>query len=205
MLLLKIANKSIFSSNFISQNYIQYFVHKIKVLTFIKKETMSFYLNWLILFMLTKLYIIKIKTNYFISYMLLSFINKQKLINYVISINLSSTNTLININSINGNPKLFYSAGMFNLQKIQKIRQPKAIITILRALLLKSKIFKTKPVALHFNNLSFNHQSYIFKQLKQKFFIKTIVSYNYNPHNGCRQKKKKRIKVRTRTKKLMKE
>jgi ribosomal protein S11 len=110
------------------------------------------------------------------------------------------TNTLINVNDIKGNPKFFYSAGMFKLQKRQKIRQPKAIFTILRALLLKSKIFKTKPVAIHFNNLFFNYQSYILKKLKQKIFAKLIISYIYRPHNGCRLKKKKRIKIRTRSK-----
>ena len=88
------------------------------------------------------------------------------------------------------------------LQKKQKTRQPKAIITILRALLLKSKFFKTKPVAVHFNNLFFNHQSYIFKKLKQKIFTKLVTSYLYKAHNGCRLKKKKRIKIRTRTRKL---
>jgi len=80
---------------------------------------------------------------------------------------------------------------MFNLQKKQKIRQPKAMILILRALLLKSKIFKTKPVAIHFNNLFSNYQSYIFKKLKSKIFIKLIVSYTFSSHNGCRLKKKK--------------
>jgi ribosomal protein S11 len=145
------------------------------------------------------------KTNYLISYIYISFFNNHKLISYVININLSSTNTLININNIKGNPKFFYSAGMFNLQKKQKIRQPKAIIIILRALLLKSKIFKTKPVAVHFNNLFFNYQSYIFKKLKQKIFTKLVISYNFRSHNGCRLKKKKRIKIRTRTRKLLKE
>lgn len=202
MLILKIANKSFFSFNSIIQNFIRYLLHKIEVLKFIKKETFSYYLRWLILFSFTKLHTIKLKNNYFISDILFSFFNKQKLINYVLNINLSSTNTLININNIKGNPKFFYSAGMFNLQKKQKIKQPKAIITILRTILLKSKIFKTKPVALHFNNLFFNHQSYIFKKLKQKMFINLIMSYNYKPHNGCRLKKKKRIKIRTRTKKL---
>ena len=81
------------------------------------------------------------------------------------NIHLSSTNTVVNINNIKGNPKFFYSAGMFSLQKI---RQLKAIMTILRTSLLKSKIYKTKPVAVHFNNLFFNYQSYIFKKLKQK-------------------------------------
>ena len=135
-------------------------------------------------------------------YIYFSFFNNQKLISYIISIKLFSTNTLINVNTIKGNPKFFYSAGMFNLQKTQKIRQPKAVITILRALLLKSKAFKTKPVAVHFNNLFFNHQSYIFKKLNQKIFTKLVISYVYRSHNGCRLKKKKRIKIRTRTRKL---
>lgn len=202
MLSLKIANKSFFSSNLINQNYFKHLFSKIKILKFIKKETFSFYLSWLILFTFTKLYHIKTKINYFTAYILFSFFTHQKLISYVINVNLSLTNTLINVNDIKGNPKFFYSAGMFNLQKTQKVRQPKAIITILKSLLVKMKVFRTKPVALHFNNLFFNHQSYIYKKLKRKIFIKLVTSYNYHPHNGCRLKKKKRIKIRTRTKKL---
>jgi small subunit ribosomal protein S11 len=165
----------------------------------------SFYASWLLFFIFTNLYKLKTKTNHFLSYIYISFFNHCKLISHVININLSSTNTIININNIKGNPKLFYSAGMFGLQKKQKTRQPKAIILILRALLLKSKIFKTKPVAVHFNNLFFNHQSYIFKKLKQKIFTKLVRSYSSFPHNGCRLRKKKRIKIRTRTRKLPKE
>jgi len=194
MLSLKIANKSSFSSNLINQNYFKHLFSKIKILKFIKKETFSFYLSWLILFTFTKVYHIKTKLNYFTSYILFSFFTHQKLISYIININLSLTNTLINVNDIKGNPKFFYSAGMFNLQKTQKVRQPKAIIIILKALLEKIKIFRTKPVALHFNNLFFNHQSYIYKKLKQKIFIKLVTSYNYHPHNGCRLKKKKELK-----------
>jgi ribosomal protein S11 len=199
MLLLKIVNKSLFSHNLTIHNYIKHLYHNIEILKFVKKETFSFYVRWLLLFIFTNLYNLKMKTYSFVSYIYFSYFNNQKLISYIISINLFSTNTLINVNNIKGNPKFFYSAGMFNLQKKQKIRQPKAIITILRALLLKAKIFKTKPVALHFNNLFFNHQSYIFKKLKQKIFTKLIISYIYRSHNGCRLKKKKRIKIRTRT------
>lgn len=202
MLLLKIANKSFSSHDLINYNYIKHLVHNIEVLEFVKKETFSFYARWLFLFIFTNLYNLKIKTNYFASCIALSFFINQKLISYVININLSLTNTLINVNDIKGNPKFFYSAGMFSLQKNQKTRQPKAIITILRALLAKSKIFKVKPVAVHFNNVFFNHQSYIFKKLKQKIFMKLVTSYNFRSHNGCRLKKKKRIKIRTRTRKL---
>jgi len=194
MLLLKIANKSFSSHDLINYNYIKHLVHNIEVLEFVKKETFSFYARWLFLFIFTNLYNLKIKTNYFASCIALSFFINQKLISYVININLSLTNTLINVNDIKGNPKFFYSAGMFSLQKRQKTRQPKAIITILRALLSKSKSFKIKPVAVHFNNLFFNHQSYIFKKLKQKVFIKLVTSYSYRPHNGCRLKKKNELK-----------
>jgi len=120
MLLLKIVNKSFFLHNLINHNYIKYLFHNIKILEFIKEDTFSYYVQWLFLFMFTNLYNLKVKTNYFMSHMSLSFFNHQKLISYVININLSSTNTLINLNDIKGNPKFFYSAGMFNLQKKTK-------------------------------------------------------------------------------------
>jgi ribosomal protein S11 len=202
MLLLKIAKNSFLSHNGITQNYIKYTSRIIKALDFIKDETFSYYAQWLLLFWFTNLYNLKMKANYFIIYLHSSFFDNQKLLSYVINISLSATNTVINVSSIKGNPKFFYSAGMFNLQKRQKTRQPKAIITILRALLLKSKILKTKPVAVQFNNIFSNHQSYIFKKLKRKVFAKLVTSYLYGPHNGCRLKKKKRIKIRTRTRKL---
>jgi len=200
ILLLKIVNKSFFLHNLTTCNYTKNLFHSVEILKFGKEKTLSFYVRWLLLFVFSNSHNLKIKTNYFISYIYFSFLNSQKLISYVISVNSLPTNTLINVNDIKGNPKFFYSAGMFKLQKRQKIRQPKAIFTILRALLLKSKIFKTKPVAIHFNNLFFNYQSYILKKLKQKIFAKLIISYIYRPHNGCRLKKKKRIKIRTRSK-----
>ena len=202
MFLLKILNKSFIPSNLIFQNRIKYFIHKIEILEFIKKETLSFYSNWFILFFYTKCYALKKQTNYFITSLYTFFFNRQKLISYVINIHLSPTNTFVNVNTIKGYPKSFFSAGMFNFQKKQKTKQPKAVITILRALLSKFKNYKAIPVALHFNNLFSNQQSYILKRLKQKVFIKLIKSYNNASHNGCRLKKKKRLKIRTRTKKL---
>ena len=157
-------------------------------------------MRWLFLYISINAFKLKTKINYFISYIYVSFYQSQKLINYTINISQSETNTLINLNDIKGNPRFFYSAGMLNLQKKEKIRQPKVTILLLRALLLRSKTFKIKPAALHFNNLFFGCQSYIFKKLKQKIFVKLITNYNCNPHNGCRLRKKKRIKIRTKTK-----
>lgn len=198
MFLLKITNKVFSSYNATIQNYTKYLLHKVKTLRFVNKEIFSFYTHRILLFIFINLYYLKVKTNYLIWYIRTSFFNNKKLISYIININVSLTNTLINVNNIKGAPKFFYSAGMFNLQKKQKIRQPKAMILILKALLLKSKIFKTKPVAIHFNNLFSNYQSYIFKKLKRKIFIKLIISYIFGSHNGCRLRKRKRIKTRTR-------
>lgn len=200
MLLLKIVNKSFFLHKLATYDYTKNLFRNIKILKFVKKESFSFFVRSLVLLIVANIYNLKMKTSYFISHIYFSCFNNQKLISYVININIFTTNTLINMNSIKGDPKIFYSAGMFKLQKKQKTRQPKAIFTILRALLLKSKIFKTKPVAVHFNNLFFNYQSYILKKLKQKIFAKLIISYIYRPHNGCRLRKKKRIKIRTRAK-----
>jgi len=202
MFLLKIINKSFSPLNWTSQNRIKYFLYKIEILEFIKKEIFSFYASWLMLFVYLRFCALKKQISYFIFSLYTFFFNQQKLISYVMNINLSLTNTFVNLNTIKGHPKFFYSAGMFSFQKKQKIKQPKAVITILKALLSKFKICKAKPAALHFNNLFYNQQSYILKRLKQKIFIKLVMSYNYSSHNGCRLKKKKRIKIRTRTRRL---
>ena len=199
MFLLKIVNKSIFSVKLIFYNHVRCLFHNVQILKFIKKEMFSFFMRWLLLYILINVFKLKTKINYFIKYIYVSFCQNQKLINYTININQSETNTFINLNDIKGNPRFFYSAGMLNLQKKEKISQPKATILLLRALLLRSKTFKIRPVALHFSNLFFSHQLYIFKKLKQKIFVKLITNYNYNSHNGCRLRKKKRIKIRTKT------
>ena len=200
MLLLKIVNKLLLSHNLINYNSVKHLCSIIGILIFTRKEMFTFFVRWLLLFVSTNSYSLHGKANYFVSYIYFSSFYNQKLISYIININLLPTNTLININNIKGNPTFFYSAGMLSLQKKQKTRQPKAILLILRALLMKFKLFRTNPVAIHINNLFSNDQVYILKKLKQKIFMKLIVSYRNRPHNGCRLKKRKRIKIRTRTK-----
>ena len=65
MLLLKIVNKSFFSSNYIFQNYVKYLFYKIKILELVKKETLFFYLSWMIIFVYTKFYALKKKKKLF--------------------------------------------------------------------------------------------------------------------------------------------
>jgi len=122
---------------------------------------------------------------------------KKNLISYIINVNLSPTNTLVNVTDIDGNPKVSFSAGLVNLTKTQKRTQPMALISIFKALLINAKFLVNKPVAFFFKNTKPFYESLIIKALKDKLFIKSIQSYNLSPHNGCRPKKLKRIKRRT--------
>ena len=70
-------------------------------------------------------------------------IAKESLISYIININLSPTNTLVNVTDVKGNPKLSFSAGLIKLTKKQKKAQPMALINIFKVLLLKARFLKT--------------------------------------------------------------
>ena len=199
MFLLKILNKPFLITNLTLLNLKKSLSRIINILIFIQDDALPFFMRWIFVITITNFYHLKGKINYFLWYCYLSVFENQKLIRYILSINLSITNTIINFNNIKGQPRFFYSAGMFQLQKKQKIRQPKAVVIILQTLLLKAKIFKTKPAAIHFNDLYIIYQSYLLKKLKQKIFVKLVVSHSYQSHNGCRLKKKKRLKIRTNT------
>ena len=118
---------------------------------------------------------------------------KQNLVRYIIHVNLTRTNTLISITDIKGNVKLFNSSGQVNLRGKQKTKQPVALINILKRVLLKTKFMQDEPLAIHFKNTRSHYEAFIIKMLKTKFFIKTIRSYNTQPHNGCRARKIKRF------------
>ena len=122
---------------------------------------------------------------------------KQDLISFIINIRFSGTNTLINITDIKGNPKISFSSGLIGLKGRQKKFQPAAIINIFKILFIKAKFLSGKPVAIHFRNVQLYYESLIIGMLKNKVFIKSIRSYNLYPHNGCRPRKLKRFKRRT--------
>lgn len=122
---------------------------------------------------------------------------KENLLSYIININFSLTNTLINVTDINGNVKKSFSAGYVSLTKKQKRVQPLAVAKILNFLLFKSRFLKHKFVALHFRNVRTYYQKLIIKWLGNKVFLKSVQTFNFLPHNGCRPKKIRRFKRRT--------
>jgi len=120
--------------------------------------------------------------------------NDPKLISYIIIINMSLTNTLVNLVDTKGNLLLSLSAGQINFKGKQKRKQPTVLIALLKELLIKTKFVGNKPIAVHFKNTKFYHESIVISMLSEKFFIQFIKSYNLLPHNGCRPKKLKRLK-----------
>ena len=122
---------------------------------------------------------------------------KQNLVSYVIHINLTSTNTIVTITSVEGEVITSMSSGMIGLTKFQKRSHPVALMSIFKSILLKSKFLKNSVVALHFRNVKRFNELFFIKALKNLFLIKSFQSSNLTPHNGCRPKKIKKIKRRT--------
>jgi ribosomal protein S11 len=121
----------------------------------------------------------------------------HNVVKYVIKVILSTTNIIINITDIKGNVILSISAGTLKLTKFQKRKQPTALLSVLKLLFLKATFLRNKAVAIHFRNVKRFHESLFINSLKTKLFIKSFQSYNLSAHNGCRPKKIKRVKRRT--------
>jgi ribosomal protein S11 len=122
---------------------------------------------------------------------------KQNLNNYIIKINATKTNTFLNITDSKGNLKLSFSAGKLGLKKRQKIAQPNALIQLLKKVFLRAKFLENKTIGLQFRSIKPSHELLVLNMLKNIVFITSIRSYNLYPHNGCRPKKLKRFKRRT--------
>ena len=122
---------------------------------------------------------------------------KQNPINYVLTLNISQTNTLINLSSPDGKPLISLSGGSINLKKRQKKLQPLALINLLKSLILIANFTKDKYIAIHFKNVKSYYESLVIDLLKKVILIKSIKSSNLQPHNGCRPKKLKKFKRRT--------
>jgi len=139
-----------------------------------------------------------VKSLWFIYYLSLKenkfFKIENNLIIYIIVINNLKTNTLINVNDINGKNFLSISSGNLGYKGKQKIKQPIVFISLLKLLIKKMNFLKNKSIVLHFKNIKPYLKLFLINQLKLKFFIKKIRNYSLNSFNGCRPKKIKRLR-----------
>jgi len=112
---------------------------------------------------------------------------------YIINISFSKANTIINVSDIQGNLKLFYSAGSVQLSGKQKRKRRIAILKLISLVLKKATFLGRKPIALHLNNVNF-YKNLIVRKLKRNLYIRIIKIFNQTPYNGCRKKKLRRKK-----------
>merc|ERR1712125_132649 len=96
--------------------------------------------------------------------------NSQDLINYIIHINFSESNTLVNVTDINGLSKIMLSSGVVGLKGKQKKFQPTAIVKLLKVMFSRVKFIGEKPVAIHFTNARRYHILLAIKLLKKNVF-----------------------------------
>ena len=122
---------------------------------------------------------------------------KKNLVSFIIKINLTKTNTIVTITDTLGSKKKTFSAGSVNLTKKQKRKQPMALIKIFKKLLFKSTILQKKTVSIEFKNTKPYIERYLFRMLHPVLFIDSIKRYSLRSHNGCRPKKIRRFKRRT--------
>ena len=194
MFLLKI-NKQ----NKIAFQVIKKILFNIKVLTILKHPQKIKKLKLILMFLVLKknksLYV-KNRSKFYQTLPICSSNNvfSKQHVHYIVNINLTYTNTFINVTDIKGNVKINYSGGSVGLKSKQKIKQPTAMLSLIKHLIINAKFLNNNSLALHFKNTRLNYERYVIKLLKQFFFIKTVKSYNFQPHNGCRPKKIKRLK-----------
>ena len=122
---------------------------------------------------------------------------KQSPVNYILTLSISQTNTLINLSDTNGQVLVSLSGGSIKLKKRQKKLQPLAIINLLKSLVLITNFKSNESMTIHFKNVKPYYESIVINLLKKIIFIKSIKSSNLQPHNGCRPRKIKKIKRRT--------
>jgi len=118
------------------------------------------------------------------------------LVTYIIDITFSKTNTFIHVMDFSGRLKFFCSAGALKYKGKSKRSRSAVLKDMYKILLTKLKFLKDQPIALHLKNVGFA-KFWVVKLLKKKFFIKVVKSFNSYPYNGCRKKKMKRTKFRS--------
>lgn len=116
---------------------------------------------------------------------------------YIIEISFSKKNTLLHISDSAGNVQFFYSAGSFQQKGKAKAVRFIVLKRFYRLLVSKLRFLKNVPVAIHLKNIDSN-AFWFLKKLKKRLFVMLVKQFNQFPYNGCRKKKFRRKKFKTR-------
>lgn len=123
----------------------------------------------------------------------------NSLVSLIFNIKIVKNNIFINIADIKGHTKFVYSAASaYKKKPLFNIRQKKQLnnllIDLLKVVINNTKSIQKNTAVLHFKNTNISQELLLINLIKNVFFIKSIKSFNSNPHNGCRPKKLKRTK-----------
>lgn len=117
---------------------------------------------------------------------------KGSVVLYSICLSFTAVNTFLYVTDALGKLKFRYSAGLLNFKgKLKKSRFQILKLFFKELRKLKISFLKTKPVALHLENVG-SYRHLIVRNLKRNFFIRIIKNYQVHSYNGCRKKKKLR-------------
>lgn len=167
----------------IQKNYINKLKIKILRLQTIKEKN---YKNFSTVFSAESSCLIREKTTYFIR--------------YVIDVTFSESNIFLHVMDFSGRLILFSSAGLLQ-HKGKKIQHYIVLKDLIKKLISScKKHFKNKPVILHLRNPD-RWWYLVPKFLKRHFFIRAVRVYNKYPYNGCRKRKVRRKKIRSKSSK----
>ena len=114
----------------------------------------------------------------------------NKKISYVFIINIHYSNLFFNVTNNLNEQICTFSVGYLRFKSLDKITQKYTLLQVLKSLIKKTKSYKN--IAIHFKSLNYVFNKLILNFLKNFYYIQLIKFYNYLPHNGCRQKKKRR-------------
>ena len=128
---------------------------------------------------------------------------KSSLVTYIINISFLRTNVTLQVMDVTGKLKFFCSAGSVNFKGKQKRARLLVLNRLINFFISRVKFLKGKPIGLHLKNVG-NTKFLIIRKLKHKFFIKIIKTFELFPHNGCRKKKLRRKRIRSKRKKMEK-
>ena len=121
----------------------------------------------------------------------------QNVIRYVINVISFPSNTVVNVTDVRGKVLVSVSEGLIGISKETKQSKSTQMVKIFKTLLVKAGFLKGTAVAVNFKNVKRYQESFVINLLKTKVFIKSIQSFTLIPHNGCRPKKIKKLKLRT--------
>ena len=115
-----------------------------------------------------------------------------KIVTYIISMQVTKSNIILNIQNMKGSVLINTTAGKLGFKGSQKNKKF-SLLSLLKNINYNYNFLNNQPVILKLKGFKY-YNRLIIKKFKEKFKIKMLIYNNSIPQNGCRPKKKKENK-----------